>query len=313
MIITLVLDKYSDLYESYSAISHHGRKCSLVVFFRPSERIDSRTIELFMLSSGLFDFVNSLEIISIDSWKKIEKHLLPTDILIAPFIRYFDLYRLLFSSSQHNITTVHLSECLVDSFGPIGYRIGFQLNNWKSFVKIVPLAITYFFFRPDQCFYPLFPYRINPLVKKTFHASFPVYDASYINYIRSLIPIYSDTLIIGGFGIDAHALAVYHGKEKTYVATSKHKEIFVNGKLITLPSHLSAEDVLAAHNFSVIISYESSVLCWAKIIRPNAEVICYRADGLKCYSPFINIYAKSVLNALGISVKPLPSSLISKS
>ena len=190
----------------------------------------------------------------------------------------------------------------MDSFGLLGYRLGFRLNNWQSIFKL-PLVFLGIIIKPDECFYPLFPSFKNPFVEQTLPAIVPSFNSSFTQYVRSLFAFDADILIVSGFGLSHQHLASLSGVSNSqYIASSKYMEVIVNGNEVKLNHYLTAEEILLCFPINRLITYESSAIAWTKKINSEIEITCYKAPGLLNFSPFYSFFIKKSLSRINIAV-----------
>jgi hypothetical protein len=224
------------------------------------------------------------------------------DIVLAPYIRYKELWSLT-TSLPSCVQKVHLSECLPDTFGHIGYRLGYRGNKLKSWLTL-PLAKLYAMLnKPDLCYFPLYPFMKNPFVKNTVSVEIPPLLCSKKEKLLDLTNGEKRVLLIGGFGYDVKRMAKVLKLDR-YIATAKGAEIIIDGETFPLIERICAEEVLMSGYVSQIVGYTSSAIVWAKIIDTDIKIDCYLASAFsRNYGPFFNFYAKRALQKMGIEVK----------
>lgn len=305
--LVIALDKYSDWLETYSCI-HHNPDCVVEVHYLANNRNDGESIK------GIFNHIVSNpnrvyfiehedKMLMFDRFKQEALLLEAGDFLIAPFVRYRHFWQLT-TLVKKGVETVHISECLPDTFGHIGYRLGFRGNKFKTWLTL-PLAKLYALKHvPDICYFPLATYLNNPFVKKTLPVVVPVLSKSKQQVLASLLGEEKRVLLIGGFGYDVKKMAVELGLDK-YIATSKGIEIIVDGIVHPLTQRICAEEVLLSSMVSGIAGYTSSAIVWARLLNPSMNIECFKAEHFdRQYGPFYSFLAARSLKKMGIMVKP---------
>ncbi|MDR0604502.1 MAG: hypothetical protein LBG80_09400 [Bacteroidales bacterium] len=303
--IIIILEKYSDWLESYNVIklnptfdvhchyitNDRNDPCSVTNIF--NYITDGRVYYYpYETRTKLFDVFD----------ENFYKNVKQGDILVAPFIRYRNLWKFI-SKCPRNVTTVHLSECLPDAFGHIGYRIGYRGKHLKSWLTL-PLAKIYaMMHKPDICYYPLYPAVKNTFVKTTYPVNKPPLLPSKAQLLKNHTNGIKRPLLISGFGYNVEKMAKCLNIEQ-YIATSKNLEIIVDGKTIPLTERICAEEVLLSGYVSSITGYSSSAMVWAKFLYPDMPIQCYEAKGLdRAYGKYNSCYTKRVLKKIGIDLK----------
>lgn len=286
---TICLEKYSDWLEAYSAFVHYPQIYRVTIIFIENERNNKKAVE-----SLFFDFKErcSFEYCECNDsnifFKKIKEamsQMQAGDILAAPFIRYRTIWANVPEARKRGITTIHLSESLPDSFGRLGYRLGFRLVggfNLKGLIKqLISLPIMYVYanrHKPDICYYNLYPHVVNPFVRETRQAEIPSLDPAKKHFLKEKAMGEKRPLIISGFGYDLKKMVKCLNVDK-YIATSKGREIIIDGINYPLDYYICAEEVLLSGCVDSIIGYNGTAVCWAKLIG-NVRITCYEAKKL---------------------------------
>lgn len=240
------------------------------------------------------------------------------DVLAAPFIRYKQIWTYVPKAKAKGIITVHLSESFPDSFGPLGYRLGFRLVggfNLKGFIKqLISMPIMYVYaltHEPDLCFYNMAPAVSNPFVKKTVKASIPTLDPKKKKFIEEKTSGQKRTLLIAGFGYDVDRMAEYTGL-KQYIATSKNREIIIDGTEYPLDEYICAEEVLLSGCVDEIIGYNSTAMCWAYLL-DNVRITCYESTQLSHLYGFMNgRLTRKTMKRCGLTLLPECKEMLKK-
>lgn len=308
-VILIFLDKYSDWLETYSLLKENESSLSKVdVYLVNNDRNDEASVRDVYVDI-LGHNASKLTIVSHDSkphlFKELEKaskQLSEGDFLVAPFIRYSDLWKLCGGSAK--FTTVHISECFPDTFGHINYRLAFRGRKLKSWITL-PLAKIYaLIHKPDRCYFPFYPAIKNPFVAKTLPVVVPPLMESKLIALKSLFNGETRPIILGGFGYDVKNMATACNITK-YVATSKGLEIIIDGKVYPLTERICAEEVLLSGLVSELIGYNSSAVVWAKLIYPEMQIKCYIAPEFnKKYGFLFNKLSIKALKKIGVSALP---------
>jgi len=148
------------------------------------------------------------------------------------------------------------------------------------------------------------PVVTNTFVRESLPVSIPPLVEAKSTLLRELLGDRARPLVVGGFGYDASRMASAL-KESHYVATSKAKEIIVDGKQIPLPFHISAEEVMLAERPSRLVCYAGTVPVWAKCIHPELKIDCYRSSAMeKSFGSLYTVYARKTLKQIGIDIQP---------
>ncbi|MFD1294234.1 hypothetical protein ACFQ5N_10340 [Lutibacter holmesii] len=310
----IFIDKYSDWLEVYSPLMEYKNKLSTVkVFFLENARNDKQSMksifdELLTNEISLQFCIEKDKNKLFSSFKIAMGQLSKKDIAIAPYIRYRNLWSLIYDSRP---ITVHLTEVIPDTFGPILYRVAFRGKNLKSWLTI-PFAYVYaLLHKPDICYFPFFNHMKNSFVKETKKISIPI----IYNKNKEVLQLcFSDgvkrPLLISGFGFDLDKMVKSLNIEK-YVATSKNKEIIVDGNTIPLEERICAEEVVLTRMVTNIIGYNSTAMVWAKIIDPQIKVECYTAKELNNnYGRLYALLSKKALKKIGVIQLPEPKQFV---
>lgn len=106
---------------------------------------------------------------------------------------------------------------------------------------------------------------------------------------------------MGGFGYDYKRMAESLGLTR-YVATSKHKEIIIDGVVHPLDDFICAEEVLLSGVVDKIIGYNSTAICWAYRIG-GIEIETYEASALnRQYGFLFGSLSRKTLAKCGINL-----------
>lgn len=298
-----LIEKYSDLLELYSAVISWRPETITFVFpsgHRTSIESIGQMIAAWTLPRGaLFHEVNSRQ-----EAATVSKRLAITDgHLCAPFVRYREFWSLVPVLRRQGVRTTHLSEALADTFGHIGYRIGYRGRAWHTWISIPYFKYRALFCMPDECFSPCAPEIRNPFVKTTHETLRPPLSRVQKSRILNLLGEKSRPLLLGGFGYDIEKMANHLGIS-TYVATTKSRGIIVDGVHIPLEMHLCAEEILMSGLVTKLVSYTSTAVVWAKRWYPELEISCYRARALdRQYGPIFSFLAAKALLKMGVIVQ----------
>lgn len=287
--VYICLEKYSDWLEANSVFLRYTNIEKVQIVFIEDLRNNRMAVE------ALFDSYKNSIVFEYkpfpdrQKWfryiESIVSKLNPNDIIAAPFIRYRDVWTLIPDIRKTGAISVHLSESLPDSFGRLGYRLGFRIIGGFKFTGLLKqlcfMPFAYFYattHKPDICFYNMYPKVKNPFVKKTKQAVIPVVSQEKKKQIIALTRGEQRVLLLGGFGYDYKKMAESLGLSR-YIATSKHKEIIIDGNLHPLDDFICAEEVLLSGVVNKIIGYNSTAICWAYRIG-GIEIETYEATAL---------------------------------
>jgi hypothetical protein len=316
--VIIFLDKYSDWLETYSVLDENRSLIRQVdIYLLNNDRNDASSVRSVYIGilkekSSIINIIQFKDKLELFQYFEIAAHKLsPGDFVVAPFIRYRDIWKL-GGNKLKNIITVHISECIPDTFGHVYYRLGFKSRKFKTWATLPFAKIYAVMNKPDRCYFPFYPSMTNPFVKKTFQPSKPPLIDSKGILLENIISGENRTLLIGGFGYDIEKMASYLNLDK-YIATSKGMEIIVDGQIYPLSERICAEEVLLSGYVNKVVSYNSSAVVWAKILYPQMEIVCYMATALnKQYGFLFNKLSIRSLNNIGIKVLPECKQMLSK-
>lgn len=313
MDITICLEKYSDWLEAYSILKYWEFFNNVTILYIENDRNNRQAVE------ALFYEFKSCHIFKYVKFKNKEDFIdeIPNkinemnkgDVLAAPFIRYRKIWKLVPCARKKRIITVHLSESLPDSFGRLGYRLGFRLGSVSSFKgllkQLISLPVMYLYaiaHKPDFCFYNMYPAVKNTFVKKTLQAYVPTIEEEKKKLLNKLTDGEQRPLLVSGFGYDVDRMSNHLGLSK-YIATSKNKEIIVDGEVYHLDRYICAEDVMISGCVNKIIAYNSTAVCWAILIG-NIAIDCYESCALNTkYGFLFGMLSRKALRKCGVELK----------
>lgn len=308
----IFIDKYSDYLEASNLFSKEPSIVEATIIYREDERNDFVSMETAFTSANPWVHFHyegfSCRKDSFTYFSQNIVNLKKGDIVAAPFIRYFNLWKQIGTLRKANITTVHLSECFTDAFGLCGYRLAYRsgetfMDKAKSFLSIlyfVPFALKN---KPDICYYPLCPKVRNPFVRNNCIAQMPTLSNYKKEFFEKTCGNTKRKLLIAGSGYDIQKMVLFYNIDK-YIATSKRKEIIIDGIRYDLQERICAEEVLASGKIDAICGYNSSVMAWAKTHFPNIAIDCFEAKMLnKQYGFLYGYLCKKIASKLGFSIQ----------
>lgn len=310
----ICLEKFSDFLEAYSLFYDYKELVSVKIIYIENERNNKKAVESLFeeyKNNITFEYEGYVDKTSFfNACKNSLSELTKGDILAAPYIRYRNIWAVAPEAREQGIITIHLSESFPDSFGRLGYRLGFRLVggfNVKGFIKqlcIIPFAYHYAnTHKPDICYYNMFPAVKNDFVKETRKAFLPKVSERKKAFILDKINGEKRTLLIAGFGYNLQKM-VKHLNLNKYIATSKDREIIIDGVRYPLEDYICAEEVLLSGCIDHIIGYNSTAMCWAYLIG-NIKITCYEAEKLSYLYGFLNGYlTRKTLKKCGITLLP---------
>ena len=310
----ICLEKFSDWLEAYSVFIDNTDLKEVRLIYIENERNNKKAVESLFeeyknnISFEYQGFTDRTLYFKAcrDSLSELSKG----DVLAAPFIRYREIWTLVPEARVKGITTVHLSESFPDSFGRLGYRLGFRLVGGfdiKGFIKqlcIMPFAYHYAnTHKPDICYYNMYPAVKNEFVRTTKQAHLPKVNTKKKAFLLDKINGEKRTLLIAGFGYNLQNMVKYLNLNK-YIATSKDREIIIDGIRYPLDDYICAEEVLLSGCVDSIIGYNSTAMCWAYLIG-NIKITCYETKRLSYQYGFLNGYlTRKTLKKCGIELLP---------
>lgn len=310
----ICLEKFSDWLEAYSLFTHFPAISEVKIIYIENQRNSKKAVEsLFAEIKERISFTyegTSNRTLFFTAIGNCIPMLQKGDVLAAPFIRYRNIWSYISETKKRGIVSIHLSESLPDSFGRLGYRLGFRLQNGsdaKEILKqlcIMPLMYGYATqHMPDFCFYNMAPAVKNPFVKKTIKASIPALDAHKKSFLLEHATGEKRPLLIAGFGYDLDKM-VEVLQVKRYIATSKNREIIIDGIIYPLDEYICAEEVLLSGCVDAIIGYNSTAMCWAYLLG-GVEITCYESKALSRQYGFMNgSLTRKTLKKCGIELLP---------
>lgn len=310
MTMLVVFDKYSDWLEAYSAFLEYPSH-KVVIHFLENQRNDYASMDSLVKGLGI-DHKSELNVhrthISLfEGVFSASMTLSEGDVIVAPFIRYRELWKII--SSAKNVMTIHISESIPDAFGLIGFRLGFRGLNLKN-VCLLPFTIIFALLnRPGVCFFPLMPVLKNDFVKETKTPHMPILINEKKILLDNLLGDKKRTLIVDGFGY-CHLNMAKHLGLNSYVASSKAKELIVDGKIISIPVRISAEEILLHGLITDVVSYNSSTLAWIKFINPNMPIKAFISKELDLKYGSYTYYSRRVFNKMEIDLFPENTSML---
>lgn len=297
MKVLICLEKYSDFLEAESIFYYFNDIQEVELVYWENERnntIAVRNMFYDFKEKICFNYIsceNRLQLFEKANERLQGLH--KGDVAAIPFIRYRNFWSLISAAKSEGIITVHLSETFPDSFGLIGYRLGYRMGgklfskkNLKQLIGIIPMYLYALTHKPDLCFYNLMPYVHNPFVKETVQAVLPKISEYKRNFLQNIVGDKKRPLLISGFGYSLDKMVKYLNIQE-YIATSKNKEIIIDGKIIPLDEFICAEEVMLSGCIDEVIGYNSTAIGWALLIG-NIKITCYESTALNRQYGFFN-------------------------
>lgn len=289
MKVLICLEKYSDFLEAESIFYYFKDIQEVDLVYWENERNNTIAVRNMFydfkekISFNYISCENRLQLFEKANIRLQDLH--KGDIAAMPFIRYRNFWSLISTAKSKGIITVHLSETFPDSFGLIGYRLGYRMGgklfskkNLKQMIGIIPMYLYALMHKPDLCFYNLMPYVHNPFVKETVQAVLPKISEYKRNFLQDIVGDKKRPLLVSGFGYDLDKMVKYLNIQE-YIATSKNKEIIIDGKIIPLDEFICAEEVMLSGCVNEVISYNSTAIGWALLIG-DIKIMCYESTAL---------------------------------
>jgi hypothetical protein len=185
---------------------------------------------------------------------------------------------------RRGITVVNISDgtventTILDSFLRLKLRFSDPFRIVKSL--ILPPTIR-LIGRADLTFHPFWPTYSSCFSRRSeaeapwvlSDAKRPLVDA----ILRDQAP---QDLVIGGYEWPAARIAQEIGSE-SWVATSKGKELIVNGQAHPLPWFLCAQELLSVFRPTRVVGYSSDALAVARHFYPDVPCIAIHSEGAK--------------------------------
>ena len=321
MKVVICLEKFSDWLEAYSIFYYFKGIDAVKVLYMESDRNNEKAVRaLFEEFKGNISFEYEL---ARDKEEWVQKigaslgNLVCGDVLAAPLVRYRNVGAYVPVAREKGIMTVELSEGLPDSFGCFGYRFGFRLRGGVNVINLLKqtIILPFFYFysqthKPDFCFYNMAPNVKIPFVKKTIQAFIPKVEEKKKRYLQELTKGEKRPLLIAGFGYDINRMAAYLKVDK-YIATSKMREIIIDGERIPLDYYICAEEVLLSDCSDRIIGYNSTAICWAYRIG-GIDITCYESPGLNVICGFYGTFTRRTMKKCGLALLPVCKEMMKK-
>jgi hypothetical protein len=149
----------------------------------------------------------------------------------------------------------------------------------------------------------MYPKVRNPFVRTTIQAAIPELNPEKKQFILQHAPGDKRPLLISGFGYNLQKMVTHLGVTR-YIATSKDKEIIIDGRVIPLDDFICAEEVLLSGCVNEIIGYDSTAMCWAYLLN-NVKITCYEAKKLSEQYGFLNGYlTRRTMKKCGLTLLP---------
>jgi hypothetical protein len=314
MNVVICLEKYSDWLEANSIFAYDDRPKHVTILYIENQRNTAKAVEAMFFNykeHNTFTYIScpTRDHLFVRIGEQLQG-LSAGDILAAPFIRYRNIWAVVPEAKSRGVITVHLSESFPDSFGRLGYRLGFRLVggfNWKGFLKQVCVMPYMYWYalrhQPDICYYNMYPKVSNPFVRTTIQAAIPELNPEKKQFILQHAPGDKRPLLISGFGYNLQKMVAHLGVTR-YIATSKDKEIIIDGRVIPLDDFICAEEVLLSGCVNEIIGYDSTAMCWAYLLN-NVKITCYEAKKLSEQYGFLNGYlTRRTMKKCGLTLLP---------
>ncbi|MCH5310463.1 MAG: hypothetical protein J1E57_00630 [Prevotella sp.] len=317
MKVVICLEKFSDWLEAYSIFQYYTSIKEVKILFLEDHRNNMYSVrKLFQEYQREYPFYyegHKIKSEFIDAIGDTISIMKKGDVLAAPFVRYRSIWKYVRLARTKKIQTVHLSESLPDSFGPIGYRFGFKIKkiNLKQLLAIPAMYLYAITHKPDLCFYNMGEYIKNPFCRKTIKAYIPSIAKEKSDFLHKITGGQKRPLLISGFEYDhkkmANALNI-----KQYIATSKLNKIIIDGQQIPLDFFICAEEVLLSGYSDSIIGYNTTAMCWAKLVG-NMKITCYESKKLSFLTGFMyGILSRRTLKKCGITLLPQCAEMVVK-
>ncbi len=296
--VFVFLQKYSDWLEAYSVIEQNSES-PVFCYFLENNRNDYNSVK------AVFDFITN-EKASYYPLKNIQEMeaslaaLKDGDILVAPFCRIRSFWRAT-KRLKLKIQTICLSESLPESFGLIGYRLGFRGRTLKTKLALPLLVLYDTINKPDIGYFPYSKIK-NPFVKESFKAAFPPLSTKKQNFINEITGGTKRPLIVSGWGYNLENM-VNHLKLKKYIATSKGMELVIDGNKIPITERICSEEVLLSGCVSNIIGYNSATMIWAKYLFPDIKIECFETNLLNKLCGKFGKFSRKTFRQIGLELK----------
>jgi hypothetical protein len=250
----------------------------VVIFFqRSGDRLSEETVRSWRCLSlfGSELFVRELDFrgLTVRSFRDLAlsygtpSHIAVPLLVGAPFwvnVRFFRRFAEVINISDGSSENTSIR----DSF----FRLKFKWRKPYTILKTILLpALIRFVGRADTCYHPYAPLYGSCFSRESFPVSEPDADDPRYASIAALIKQAGAVcLLIGGFDFPAERLAEEFGV-RCWVATSKNKELWVNGVRFALDINVCAEEVIELFQPKVVIGYASEAILAAKFRHPSAR------------------------------------------
>lgn len=301
------IGKPTELYELYSAINYFGFD-KVIITITNKSRINKKIIfDFFELNSFDLKVIFKDYNFSKGTYNDFYSFLQTFNSDINYYALSLGYNRILYKVAvllkNENYTLIHISDGVAHAFSLIGYVLGFRFK--LKFRDIVKCFIVYFEYKKsmaDYSFFSLYP-NFNCFSKQTLPITYEKKISEKMDFIKK-----SKTLIVPGWGMTVQDLANYFNVSNNYCATSKDKEIFVDGSCQKLTNYITGEDVIDSSSIETVVGTPSTVLIYAKTKHPNLNVHCVLTGELnKTYGLFYEYFYVKLGKKVGVKFHNLNS------
>lgn len=319
MKVVIYMWKFSHWLEAYSIFCYFKGIDAVKVVFMESDRVNKKSVTaLFEEFKKNISFEYEIAKDKEELGKKIREEfdtLVRGDVFAAPIFPFRNMGAYMPIARKRGIVTVHLNDGFPDCFGYYGYRLGYLTRGGVNVIKLLKqsflLPFFYFFWRthmPDLSFYNMAPNVKIPVVKRTVQAFVPKLEEEKKRYLQGLTKGEKRPLLIAGFDYELDKMVKYLKIDK-YIATSKMREIIIDGKRIALDYYVCAEDVLLSGCSDRIIGYSSTAMTWAYRIG-GIDIVCYESPKMNEIYGYYGKFARSTMKKCGLTLLPACKDMI---
>ncbi|WP_152286929.1 hypothetical protein [Flavicella marina] len=265
--LVVFVKKQTDRIEIDSIINAFDINRVFVFFSETSDRISLEDIKKWDIVKDETDiFSINLSSISLAEFVKTIKNL-NSKYIALPIGHHKLFYWTFLFLNKRRYLRIQISDGFIDAYPLFESILGARFRNFFGLLKSFIMFPVLYFAKADLCFFQLYPLK-SCYSKSTL----PIIDV--VNKMNLNVEESISNLIIPSSSISINKIIEVFG-EMDYISTSKHKEINISGKVNSLDTFITAEDVINNYQgLEKIISTLSTVVIYSAIKRPDLEVVC---------------------------------------
>ena len=179
-------------------------------------------------------------------------------------------YKIMPKLKSLGYTTIHFSDGVNDCFSLSGFLLSVKVKGVLGFIKSVYSYFEYKKSVADFCFYQLYPLK-SCFSKVSLPPKLEKNNMLNTLLIKEINDKQVDTLILPGFGETTESLISFFNIKTNYCATSKEKELNINGLVRPIKNSITAEDVIRSGRIKHLFGTASSACFFAKNYDSNID------------------------------------------